>query len=293
MRERNLFVLLATLASGCAAATGPKTQIGSAEQGRTFVRLLANPDTRDRAYCDLLRLGLHRRRLPYRDECLPVSEVIAAPQTDGSSVYVVFVKAGYEIARAPNRRNAAGPFSLFDSEGFLIPVFQSANLIDQDSELFATSPRGAIAIGHAFGQTHGDSFKPGHWSTQVLHIVPTTPDQKPVLSVLLGPPVFGFEDSCDGFFWTWRVRDLDQDGWPEIEIGPRTDNQDDMTPAAAFRWSPEQRRYLGPSGSPEKGFLMYSVEDDKSLEKRFVDYWRGHRDQRTGHRRSRCTTIGC
>jgi hypothetical protein len=293
MRELNLRVLIAALAvaSACGAATAPKTQISSAEQGRTLVRSLGDPDKRDAAYCDLLRLGLHHRRLPYRDECLPVSEVVAAPQTDGSSLYLVFGTPAYEVERAPNRHNAAGPFSLFDSDGFIIPVFQGANLVDGDSELFRYSPQGEIAVGHTFGQTHGDSFKAGHWSTQVLHVVRTTSDQKAALSVLLGPPVFGFEDSCKGFFWTWRARDLDGDGWPEVEIGPRTDEQDDMAPVATYRWSPEQRRYVGPTGSPEQGFLTYAVEHDNNGENRFVDYWRGHRDKRMGLRRTECRTV--
>jgi hypothetical protein len=266
-------------------------QTSSAGQGRTLTRALADPGRRDEAYCALLRLGLHHRRLPDRDECLPVSEVVVAPQSDGSALYVVFGKPGYQIERAPNRRNAAGPFSLFDSEGFIIPVYHSAGLIHQDSELFTYSPQGGIAIGHAFGETQGDSFKPGHWSTQVLHVVPTTPAQKPVLSVLLGPPVFGFEDSCKGFFWTWRVRDLDGDGWPEIEIGPRTDEEDDIAPAATYRWSPERRRYVGPTGSPEQGFLSYDVEHDNNGDKRFLNYWRSHRDNRIGVRRTECKTV--
>jgi hypothetical protein len=266
-------------------------QSSSPEQGRTLVHLLSDSDKRDEAYCALLRLGLHHRRLPYRDECLPVSEVIVAPQTDGSSLYLVFAKPGYEIERAPNRQNAAGPFSLFDSNGFIIPVFQGANLVDGDSELFRNSPQGGLAIGHAFGESHGDSFKPDHWSTQVLHVVPTTPEQRPALSVVVGPPVFGFEDTCKGFFWTWRARDLDGDGWPEIEIGPRADEQDDIAPAATYRWSPQQGRYVGPTGSPEQGFLAYDVEHDNNGENRFVNYWRSHRDKRTGLRRAQCKTV--
>jgi len=278
-------------ASACGAAAAPQMQSSSAERGRTLVHLLLDSDKRDEAYCALLRLGLSHRRLPARDECLPVTEVVAAPQTDGSSLYLVFGKPGYEVERTPNRRNSAGPFSLFDSDGFVIPVFQGANLVNGDSELFRDSPQGGIAIGHAFGESHGDSFKPGHWSTQVLHVVPTTPEQKPALSVVLGPPVFGFEDSCKGFFWTWRVRDLDGDGWPEIEIGPRTDEQNDIAPAATYRWSPEQGRSVGPTGSPEQGFLAYAFEHDSKGENRFVNYWGSHRDRRMGLRRTECKTV--
>ena len=266
-------------------------QINSAEQARALVRGLVDRDKRDAAYCDLLRLGLHHGRLPDRDECLPVTEVVAAPQMDGSSLYVVFGKPGYEIERVPNRRNAAGPFSLFDRDGFIIPVFQGANLLDGDSELFTYSPQGGLAIGHSFGEAHGDAFKPGHWSAQVLHVVPTTSDQKSALSILLGPPVFGFEDSCKGFFWSWRARDLDQDGWPEIEIGPRTDDQNHIAPAATYRWSQDQGRYVGPTGNPADGFLTFSADGRKNVDNRFANYWRSHRDSRTGFRLSQCKTA--
>ena len=55
------------------------------------------------AYCDLLRLGLHHGRLPDRDECLPVTEVVAAPQADAwrSPMVLEFVINAYDAA--PNR----------------------------------------------------------------------------------------------------------------------------------------------------------------------------------------------
>ena len=278
--------------SACAPATAPKAAaINTSEQRRALVRSLFDPDKRDTAYCDLLRFGLYHRRPAYRDKCVPVTQVISAPQSDGPPLYLVFVEPGYEIERAPNRRNLSGPFSIFDSEGFIIPVFQGANVVDGDSELFPYSPQGAIAIGHAFGQTHGDAFKPGHWSVQVLHVVPTTADQKPALSILLGPPVFGFEDSCKGFFWSWRSRDVDGDAWPEIEIGPRLDDQDNIAPAATYRWSPDTGRYVGPTGSAEDGFVMYSIDRGKNIDKQFADYWRDRREKRNGRRRSQCKSF--
>ena len=293
MRDLSLRILAACLVitSACASAPTPKAATKGSEQGRALVALLSDPDKRDTAYCDLLRLGLfHRRAAAYRDDCLPVTQVISVPQASGPSLYLVFARPGYEVERSPNRRNASGPFSLFDSDGFIIPVFQGASLIDQDSELFSYSPQGAMAIGHAFGQSNGSAFEPGHWSVQVLHVVPTTADQKPVLSILLGPPVFGFEDACQGFFWSWRVREVEGDGWPEIEVGPRLDDQDNIAPAATYRWSPEKGNYVGPAGRPEDGFLSYSIDDDRNVDKRFADYWRHHRDNRNGHRRSQCRT---
>jgi len=110
--ELNLRLLGAVLAaaSACAAAAAPYTQIGSAEQGRTWVRLLADTKRRDEAYCALLRLRLHHQRLPYRDECLPVSDVVAAPQATGSSLYPWGQGPGSAggVAHVPAALRAAG-----------------------------------------------------------------------------------------------------------------------------------------------------------------------------------------
>jgi hypothetical protein len=77
---------------------------------------------------------------------------------------------------------------VFDSNGYVVPVFSSANVVNYESELFAYSPAGEVAIGNVFGVTHGSAFDAGHWSVQTLNIIPTTVAQKSALSVVLGPP---------------------------------------------------------------------------------------------------------
>ena len=276
--------------SAVACADMPKAVPNTRRPGSALVRSLSDRSARNAAYCDLLERGLYRRRARYRDKCLPVRQVVSAPQANEPPLVMVFVDPGYAIERAPNRRNAAGPFSIFDSQGFIVPVFGGANLIDQEDELFPYSPHGELAVGHVYGVASGNSAESEQWDIQVLHVVPTDANQQPALSILLGPPAFGVGDTCEGHFWSWRWRDVDQDGWPEIEIGPRLNAENDLTPAATYRWSAQDRRYVGPAGRADQGFVSFSVADARSVYSQFTDYWRIHRDERKGHRRSRCTT---
>jgi hypothetical protein len=222
MRLHPTILGLALAATAISACAKPATVTASRSvRGQALVRSLADPKARDTAYCDLLGLRLyHCLSDAYQDTCGPVTEVINAPQPEGSPLHIVFSKPEYEIEREPIRRGPAGPFTIFDSNGHIVPVFSSANLVNYESELFAYSPTGQIAIGHVFGVSHGSSFDAGHWSVQTLHMVPTPVSQKPALSVVIGAPTFGFKDDCVGNFWSWRYRDLDADGWPEIQIGP-------------------------------------------------------------------------
>jgi hypothetical protein len=192
-----VFALAAPALSACAKpATVAPSRSG---RSRALVQSLLDPKTRDAASCDLLGLRLaHRLADAYTDTCSPVTEVLTAPQAAGPPLYIVLTNPGYEIEREPLRRGPAGPFTIFDRNGYMVPVFWSANSVDNESEVFAYSPGGQIAIGNVIGVSHGSSFDVGHWSVQTLHIVPTIISQKPALSVVLGPPTFGSRTAAPG-----------------------------------------------------------------------------------------------
>jgi hypothetical protein len=278
--------LAAAAVSACAKpaiVSGPRSS-----RGEALVRSLADQKARDNAYCALLGLRLyHRPKDAYQDTCGPVSDVVTAPQPMGSPLYIVFTKPEYEIEREPIRHGPAGPFSIFDSYGYLVPVFSGASAIDYESELFTYSPAGEMAIGHVFGVSGGSAFDAGHWSVQTLSIVPATVEQKTVLSVVLGPPTFGFDDDCAGNFWSWRYSDADADGRPEIQIGPRVDAKGNIAPAATFRWSSDEQKYVGPMGGVAEQFIQFQSVDRKALDA-YAEAWRGMQEKRTGHRLSWC-----
>src|SRR5262245_16437219 len=211
---------------------------GESARGKALVQSMADPTTRDSAYCALLSLRLyHRPAEAYSEKCSPVTDIITAPQATGPPLYIVLKNPGYEIQRESIRRGPAGPFTILDSNGYIVPVFWSANMVIYQGEVFAYSPHGQIAIGQVIGVDNGSAFDAGHWSVQTLHVVPTTVSQKSALSVLIGPPTFRFDDDCAGNFWSWRYRDVDADGFPEIQIGPRADADGNITPTATFHWS--------------------------------------------------------
>jgi hypothetical protein len=256
--------------------------------GQALVRSLADPKARDTAYCELLSLRLyHRPKDAYEDTCRPVSDVVPAPQPTGSPLYIVFTKPEFQIERESIRRGPAGPFTIFDSNGYIVPVFSSANVVNYESELFAYSPAGEVAIGNVFGVSHGSAFDAGHWSVQTLNIIPTTATQKSALSVVLGPPTFGFDDECAGTFWSWRYGGADADGRPEIQIGPRVDAAGNITPTATFRWSSNAQRYVGPSGSVAEQFIQFQPDDRKAFDV-YAEAWRSMQEKRTGYRLSWC-----
>lgn len=280
---------LLTTSVGCVRPAGvPST----APRGRQLVEALSRPAERDAAYCELLRLRLHRRGVKlYAETCAPVTAVVAAPQPAGPSMTMVFTDPGYEIERGPTRRGPAGPFTIFEADGAIVPVFAAANMVIHESELFIYSPQGSSAVGHAMGYSNGDAFGPNHFSVEVLNIVPTAPQQGSALTVILGPPSFGFDDNCLGGFWSWQYQDVDGDGWPEIHVGPRLDASGALAPAGTFRWSAKDNRYVGPGGSPAEGFFVYETTDCEEMQRihaRFAAYWRSHQGERQGHRVSTC-----
>ena len=152
-----------------------------------------------------------------------------------------------------------GPFNLFDNDGYIIPVFSAANLLGEDDDFFAYAGDSRLAIAHVI--LHGAKRDaPIDWTTQVLHIVPITPSQQSVLSVVVGPPTYGFDDGCDGVYWGWRHTDRDEDRVPEIEIGSLQNYQWDILPRAVYRWSVLSEQYEGPTGSVEEGFVRVDTQ---------------------------------
>jgi hypothetical protein len=178
--------------------------------------------------------------------------VVAAPQYNGSSIYIVFRNPHSETkATGPGRAN--GPFTLIDDDGYILPVFAAANWLDDEDDVFPYAGNERLAVAHVI--RHGGGEESTKRTAQGLHIVPVLPAQQSVLSIVVGPPLLPSDPVCAGFYWSWRHQDLDGDGTPEIEIGPRQNEAGDIVPRAVYRWSKANQRYDGPEGSVESGFL--------------------------------------
>jgi hypothetical protein len=254
---------------GSRSGTGTAAKADGVNEAAQFVRLLENPDKRDAAACRLFELGMYRSKPPYKeDPCKQVpgavNHVIVAPQDNQSQspMYVVFRHWPFDSDTiGPGK--SKGPVTLFDGDGYIVPYFHNANMLDKDDDVFAYAGDGRLAIRQIIVQSGDRDENDKEWNAQVLHVVPVTPRQQSVLSVIVGPAIHGdMKETCKGFSWGWRQRDVDADGVPEIEIGPWLDAGTDgnISPRAVYRWSKQTGRYDGPSGSIAEGFQR--VDDE-------------------------------
>jgi hypothetical protein len=216
-------------------------------------RVLSGPNP-GHALCRLIALGRYREKPPYTLEwCTSrsIRKLVSSPTSAGSvTALVVEANIGDEFA---------GEIILVDSDGYLVPVFAGASVADSLDDVFQFRGDDRWAIGHFYGMNAGNDSH-----VKVLHVVPVDNNQRPVLSLIVGPATYGFDDSCAGSYWSWRHRDTDEDGTPEIEIGRNTSVAGDIEPVAVYKWSKTERRYLGPSGSAEEGFVRFDGEPSQA-----------------------------
>jgi hypothetical protein len=231
----------------------PSTGAPSTGAGREDAAALLDLERRQAAFCRLLDARRYHAPPPYTEApCEPVDDVVVAPQPDGSQLYMVFHNAPVPEGWI-GLGDARGAFTVIDANGFIVPVPDGANYLGEHDRLLAPAGDGPLVMVQVYGHAGGDAFGADGWEVQVLHATAVVPGAR-TLAVALGPPTFEFEDGCRGHSWWWRSRDVDGDGVTEIEIGPRIDADDNITPRAGYRWSKRARRYSGSGGSVAAGF---------------------------------------
>ena len=271
MAMRVIHFGLATLvACGCVllhggdahAAVAPAMR--QAGHGREDAEALLDPERRQAALCRLLEARRYHSKPPYDEmPCAPVNDVVVLPQPNGGRRFMVFRNEPVpDEGIGPGRTR--GGFTIFDAQGFIIPVEGGANHFGAGDRVFAPSGTGPMVMVQVYGHGGGDAFGPDGWTVQVLHVTPLWPGAR-TLAVVLGPATYGFEDGCLGYSWWWQARDVDGDGIEEIEIGPRVDADNRIAPRAVYRWSTSAGRYAGPSGSVEAGFLRLPDGDCRAV----------------------------
>jgi hypothetical protein len=249
--------------------SSPEAPVDSAMRSEAVQRLLVESE-RDAALCELLRSSGYFDETGYKEEPrVHVNHVVEAPQEAGAPLYMVFKAEDHDSGDGGHGK-AKGHFLLFDAEGNRLQLFENANVAGDDTELLELGPGKPLALVLTF-ELEGD--------LQSLHIVPVTPEQKSVLSLVLGPPgervvervvetpvkreEIGHMSLATGgpvtfmkniFSWGWRVRPSGAGRFPRIEIGPKKALARGR-PAAVFVWSTKRRSYVGPSGSGKQQFL--------------------------------------
>lgn len=199
-----------------------------------------------RALCQLYSLRRYYERPRYEPTpCSNETIRAIAASPDGDRIVYAAVTAPPWKPESPE-----GVLAFFDDRGFLLPVFAGANMVSATDALFAHRPgHSAVALDVPTGTADRGSDE--YEKVLVLHIVPLARRQRPLLSVIVGPPT---SDMCQGPGWGWRLRDTDGDHVSEIEIGPHVDASGAIAPRAVYRWSADAGEYVGPNGSPAEGF---------------------------------------
>lgn len=220
------------------------------------VAKLMIPSERDAAFRTILSWQKYRSKPAYMErEFKPLRHVVECPQREGPPIFAVFPISTFEKRAAP-----VGHIILIDADGAIIPHFMNANLLDADSIFADINGDGVI------DEVSTISFSKG----AVLHVLPVTREQTPVLNIKLKRK--GFRDTA----WQWRVMKTEEQNVFAIELGPQdptakhintrqgmvwSEEENTFTivqaplnptkniiPKARLEWSKEKNAYMGPKG---------------------------------------------
>jgi hypothetical protein len=211
---------------------------------------LLDPKRRDATFCELarqklLRPGAHATHCS-DDHERPIGDVVLAPQPDGPPLVVVFRPIAAGVAMRPGFPR--GGFTVFDHDGYQLPIFEGADLVDGKDAVFNPAG-GRVAVATMFQSNVGGRV------LQMFHVFPIARTSEPMLSVALkGPAAKRAEDA-----WTWRLAADGAGQPPRIELGTLAALAKN-SPAAIYRWSNETNQYEGPGGAGPLGFVRIPRE---------------------------------
>jgi hypothetical protein len=260
--------------------------------------LLDDPKVRDRALCTLLqRQSSSGAEAACEDADVSVCRVNAVAVDKGSGARVVFKAEGFDRAGwGPGVRR--GHVLIVAPDGRLSSIFDNDNVSEEGSALFDYTGNGqlALALVVPIAATVPDpGSPPSEVLVQQLAVAPVAAQDKPLLVLLVGPPLESELKCRDGsrpgphpqveperhcigatcatyareepepdcpsnFAWTWRFRPDAKGQSPNIEIGP-WEALDAGHPVATYVWSPASKRYTGPEGSPAQLFQRLGTSD--------------------------------
>ena len=132
-----------------------------------------------------------------------------------------------------------GHIILIDADGALIPYYRNANSIDDASEFRDVNGDGVV---EEVGTIHFEK-------ADVLHVLPVTHDQSPILNIALRQKGFNATE------WAWCLAETGEPNVFSIELGPLDTDTRKLTPKTRYEWSKAENRYVGPPGGVKLPFM--------------------------------------
>jgi len=203
-----------------------------------------------------------------------VTHVIECPQPQGDPMYAVFL-GGTE-------GKAQGWFALVAPEGKLIGHACDGNNVVEPTDIMADINADGVVefVSNLPGQPVVSGGRTN--DLDVLLVIPILTVQKPNFVVIFNRrpqrqsllAAFMPDNYAEVQNWIHgrnkmpvRPKHLGKDRWfwklaaphtarAEIQLGPL--QKDQLAPKATFRWSEQQKNFVGPNGSPEEGFTSSS-----------------------------------
>jgi WG containing repeat/Ankyrin repeat len=222
------------------------------------VARLRDDTLRNEAFRTILSWQKYRSGSYTERICKPLRHVEECPQKEGPSIFAVFPMTSYQQQAAP-----LGHIILIDADGALIPHYSNANSLDEHS---------------AFKDINGDGIVDevgtiNRSGAHVLHVLPVTREQKPVLNIALREREFATTE------WSWELAETGESGIFVIVLGPLDSVTGKITPKARYVWSKETGDYVGPPGGMDLPFLRLKTDDPSdSLE--FGEYVKKQKDRK-------------
>ncbi len=174
----------------------------------------------------------------------PLRHVVVCPQKEGPPIYAVFPMTSYEQRAEPK-----GYIILIDADGAIIPYYCNANSIDDHSEFKDINNDGVVE------EVSTISFGTKAGSAKVLHILPVTRDQRPILNIVFK------EGGADKEEWSWKLAETKEPGVFSIELGHLNSETGQISPKESFHWSKEKSDYFGPEGGGKLLFMRLNAAD--------------------------------
>ncbi len=203
------------------------------------VLALFSMQTRDKALQKILKRGYYPKKPGYKEKRAGrIKEVVLCPQPNRTSLVVVFARSVWDFEDVSSRSRH---FITIRSDGMIIPFFNNANWLG--GQLCDLNGDGVID----YIDTIEMIYKAGEATG--LHVVPILENMSPSLHILWRPKQF-----------KWRLFQPEKEKIPTIQIGTKKD--DVFTPVAEYKWSFSEKRWNGPKGSPEQGFLVDEGDDE-------------------------------